>query len=175
VFDDVHADCVVTSFVELSENVPVAVNGCIPFTPIFAVLGVTAIDFKVGPLLTVSCAVPVIVPSVAVMVTGPPAATPVASPVEAPTVAVAGADEVQVDCSVTSFVELSENVPVAVNCCIAFTAIVAVAGVTLIDTNVGPELVPVPDKTTDWGLSAASSFNRIVPVKAVAVGGVKVA
>src|SRR4029077_14882527 len=128
------------------------------------VLGVTAIDFKVGPLLTVSCAVPIIVPSVAVIVTGPPAATPVASPVAVPTVAVAGADEVQVDCAVTSFVELSENVTVAVNCCVAFTPIVALPGVTLIETNVGPELVPVPDKATDWGLSAASSFNTIVPL-----------
>ena len=127
VFDDFHTDCVVTSFVELSENVPVAVNCCVPLTPIFAVLGVTAIDFNVGPLLTVSWAVPVIVPSVAVIVTGPPAATPVASPVEAPTVAVAGTDEVQVDCAVTSLVELSENVPVAVNCCVPLTAIFAVA------------------------------------------------
>jgi hypothetical protein len=49
VFDELHVDCVVTSFVELSENVPVAVNACIPPTAIFAVLGVTAIDFSVGP------------------------------------------------------------------------------------------------------------------------------
>jgi hypothetical protein len=48
VFEDVQVDCVVTSFVELSENVPVAVNRCVPFTPIFAVLGVTAIDFNVS-------------------------------------------------------------------------------------------------------------------------------
>ena len=174
VFEDVHVDCVVTSFVELSENVPVAVNGCVPFTPIFAVLGVTAIDFKVGPLLTVSCAVPLTVPSVAVIVTGPPAATPVASPVAMPTVAVAGADEVQVDCAVTSFVVLSENVPVAVNCCVAFTPIVAVAGVTAIETSVGAPFVPVPDSITVCGLPCAESVIVRFPVNDVALVGVNV-
>ena len=176
VFDDFHADCVVTSFVELSENVPVAVNGCIPFTPIFAVLGVTAIDFKVGPLLTVSCAVPLIVPSVAVIVTGPPGRNSCRQPgrqLQRSQSLVS--EEVQVDCAVTSFVELSENVPVAVNCCVAFTANRRLPGVTAIDTSVGPELVPVPDKATDWGLSAASSVTTIVPLNAVAVVGVKVA
>jgi hypothetical protein len=151
VFDDFHTDCVVTSFVELSENVPVAVNCCVPFTEMFAVLGVTAIDFSVGPLLTVSCAVPLIVPSVAVIVTVPPA-TPVARPVAAPTVAVPVFEDVHADCVVTSFVELSENVPVAVNCCVAFTPIVALPGVTAIETSVGTAAVPVPVNITVCGL-----------------------
>ncbi len=153
VFDDFHVDCVVTSFVELSENVPVAVNCCIPFTAIFAVLGVTAIDFKVGPLLTVSCAVPLIVPSVAVIVTVPPA-TPVARPVAAPTVAVPVFEDVHADCVVTSFVELSENVPVAVNCCVALMPIVAVGGVTAIDTSVGQHLCRFPSASQNVGFPA---------------------
>jgi hypothetical protein len=171
VFDDFHTDCVVTSFVELSENVPVAVNCCIPFTPIFAVLGVTAIDFKVGPLLTVSCAVPLIVPSVAVIVTGPPPATPVARPVPAATVATSVFEDVHVDCVVTSFVELSENVPVAVNCCVAFTPIVALPGVTAIETSVGTAAVPVPVNITECGLPCAESVIISDPLNAPTLVG----
>ena len=174
VFDDFHVDCVVTSFVELSENVPVAVNCCVPFTEMFAMLGVTAIDFKVGPLLTVNCAVPLIVPSVAVIVTGPPPATPVARPVPAATVATSVFEDVHVDCVVTSFVELSENVPVAVNCCVALMAIVAVGGVTAIDTNVGAALVPVPDSITVCGLPCAESVSDRFPANDTALVGVNV-
>jgi hypothetical protein len=173
VFDDFHVDCVVTSFVELSENVPVAVNCCVPFTAIFAVLGVTAIDFSVGPLLTVSCAVPLIVPSVALIVTVPPA-TPVARPVAAPTAAVSVFEDVHVDCVVTSFVELSENVPVAVNCCVAFTPIVALPGVTAIDTSVGTAGVPVPVSITECGLPCAESVIISDPLNAPTLVGANV-
>ena len=174
VSEDVHVDCVVTSFVELSENVPVAVNCCVPFTATVAVAGVTAIDFSVGALLTVSCAVPMMLPSFAVIVTGPPGTTPVAKPVVIPTVAVAVSEDVHVDCVVTSFVELSENVPVAVNCCVPFTATVAVAGVTAIDTSVGAPLVPVPDSITVCGLPCAESVMVRFPVNVVALIGVNV-
>ena len=96
-----------------------------------------------GTLETVSCAVPLIFPSVAVMVTGPPTPTPFAIPVPAPTVATSVFDDVHTDCVVTSFVELSENVPVAVNCCIPFTDMLAVLGVTATDFKVGPAAVNV--------------------------------
>jgi hypothetical protein len=175
VFDDIHVDCVVTSFVELSEKVPVAVNGCIPPTAILAVLGVTAIDFSVSPLITFSCAVPLTVPSVAVIVIEPSLrATPVAKPVAAPIVAIVVSEDVHVDCVVTSFVELSENVPVAVNCCIPFTATVAGLGVTAIDTSVAAAAVPVPDSITVCGLPCAESVIVRFPVKAVALVGVNV-
>jgi hypothetical protein len=63
----------------LSLNVPVAVNCCVPPTATLAGFGVTAIDTSVGAV-TVSCAVPEMVPDFAVIVTGPPAFTPVARP-----------------------------------------------------------------------------------------------
>ena len=73
-------------------------NCCIPFTAIVTGFGVTAIDFSVTELpVTVSCAVPVTVPSVAVIVMGPPAATPEAKPVLAPIVAVPVSDDDHVD------------------------------------------------------------------------------
>jgi hypothetical protein len=90
----------------------------------------------IGVFDTVRDAVPDTVPSVAVIVTGPPTPTPVASPVPAPTLATSVFDDFHVDCVVTSFVELSENVPVAVNCCVPFTAMVAMLGVTAIDFSV---------------------------------------
>ena len=96
-----------------------------------------------GTLETVSCAVPEIPASVAVIVMGPPTPTPVAIPVPAPTVATSVFEDVHVDCVVTSFVELSENVPVAVNGCVPFTPIFAVLGVTAIDFNVSVPAVNV--------------------------------
>jgi hypothetical protein len=97
----------------------------------------------IGEFETVSIAVPETPESVAVIVIGPPTPFPVANPVEAPIVATSVFDDVHVDCVVTSFVELSENVPVAVNCCVPFTAIVAVLGVTAIDFSVGAVVVTV--------------------------------
>ena len=70
-----------------------------------AVGGVTVTDTRDG-LVTVNDAIPLIVPEVAVMVTGPPAATPVAKPalvIEAVPVA----DDVQVTLLVRFCVELS--------------------------------------------------------------------
>ena len=58
--------------------------------------GVTAIETNAAAV-TVSCAVPdlLVLGSVAVMVTGPPAATPTATPVFKPMVAIPVFDEVQ--------------------------------------------------------------------------------
>ena len=68
--------------------------------------GVTAIESKIG-LVIVREAVPVMVPEVAVIVTGPPTATPVAKPALL-IVAVPVADEVQTTLPVRFCVELSE-------------------------------------------------------------------
>jgi hypothetical protein len=76
-----------------------------------------------------------------------PAATPVASPLLL-TVAVGVLDEVQVTCAVISCVVESEYVPVAVNCWVAPTALLAVAGVTAIEDRVAAAVtvkVAVPD------------------------------
>jgi hypothetical protein len=77
----------------------------VPFA-IVAEAGVTAIDTSVWTV-TVREAVPVVLPEVAVMVTGPPTATPVAKPALL-IVAVPVADEVQTTLPVRFCVELSE-------------------------------------------------------------------
>ena len=101
--------------VELSEKVPVAVNCC----------GLPLGDARVGrrhrdrlqapPAVTVSTVEPVTPPSVALIV-DVPVATPVARPA-AVIVATAGVADAQVTWLVRFCVELSEKVPVAVNCC----------------------------------------------------------
>ena len=76
-----------------------------PFA-IVAEAGLTAIDTSVWTV-TVSEAVPVIAPEVAVMVIGPPTATPVAKPALL-IVAVPLAEELQATLPVRFCVELSE-------------------------------------------------------------------
>ena len=71
-----------------------------------AVGGVTAMETRVG-LVTVSEAVPLIAPEVAVIVIGPPTAKPVAKPVLM-IVAVLVAEEFQTTLPVRFCVELSE-------------------------------------------------------------------
>jgi len=72
-------------------------------------------------------------PNVAAMVVAP-AETAVASPPEL-TVATAVCDEVQLTCVVKSLVVASEYVPVAVNCCVAPTAMLGLAGVTAMEAS----------------------------------------
>jgi hypothetical protein len=73
-------------------------NACVNPAATAADAGEAVIDCKTGPV-TVSCAVPLIGPWVAVMVTGPPAATPVASP-ELLMVAVPVLEDPQPTCAV---------------------------------------------------------------------------
>jgi hypothetical protein len=137
---DVLADTQVTVLVrfcvELSENIPVAVNCWVcPFT-MLGLAGVTEIDWSVGVgLVTVSVVWPVTPLSDAVIV-DVPAATPVASPA-----LLIVATPVLADAQVTWFVrfciELSENVPVAVNCCVDPLVMLGFVGVTEIDCSVG--------------------------------------
>jgi hypothetical protein len=79
--------------------------------------------------------VPAIVPYVDVIVVDP-AATEVAIPL-AVIVATEVLEELHVTEVVRFCVELLENVPVAVNCWVAPTAMLGVAGVTAMDTRVG--------------------------------------
>jgi hypothetical protein len=96
-------------------------------------LGVTAIDEIVLPV-TVKVAAPLTLPDVAVMV-DEPWATAVASPAALMVaVAVVALDQVTVE--VMLVVELSLYVAVAVNCCVAPTPMLGVAGVTAMLANV---------------------------------------
>lgn len=85
-------------------------------------------------VVIVSDADPDMIPDDAVIVVEP-AATPVASPVFE-IVALLVFDELQVTEPVIFCVVLSEYVPVAVNCCVAPGAILGLAGITAIETNV---------------------------------------
>lgn len=101
------------SWVDPSPKVPVAVNCWVSPLGRVGLAGVSAIETS-GDAVSVSTVDPVIPSNVAVMF-DVPVATPVASPA-ALMVATEGVADAQVTWAVTSCVELSENVPVAVNC-----------------------------------------------------------
>ena len=131
--------------VELSENVPVAVNcSFVPFA-IEGFAGVTAIDTSVAAV-TVRVVEPLMPADVASILLVP-AATAVANP-PATIVATVVVTELQVAVLVKFCVELSENVPVAVNCSVLPFAIEGFAGVTAIDTSVGAVTVRFVDPST---------------------------
>lgn len=90
--------------------------------------------------------VPDVVPNVAVIVVGP-AATARARPPLAAILALDVSEEFQVTCAVKSWLVLSENVPVAVNCCVVPAAILWLMGVTVIELSVALETgrVVVPE------------------------------
>lgn len=130
---------------ELSLNVPVAVNcSVVPFATL-GLAGVTAIDDSVGPV-TVSRVEPLTAPEVAWII-DEPAPTAVATPA-AVIVAVAGVPEDHVTELVRFWVLLSLKVPVAVNCCVAPLVKVGFAGVTAIDFNVAAVTVTVMEPLT---------------------------
>ena len=88
-----------------------------------------------GRGVTVSCVDPLRPLNEALMVEVP-TATPVARPCEPDaleTVATEGFDEAHVTWLVRSSVELSEKVPMAMNCSVAFVAILGLAGITMIE------------------------------------------
>src|SRR5713101_7774321 len=122
----------VSTCVELSLNVPVAANCCVAPLVIEGFAGVTAIDTSVAGV-TVSRVEPLMLPLVAEIVEVP-APTAVAKPVTL-IVATPGVTEAHT-ALVSTCVELSLNVPVAANCCVAPLVIEGFAGVTAIDTSV---------------------------------------
>jgi hypothetical protein len=142
---EVHVTEPVKFCVELSENVPVAVNCSVALFAIEGFAGVTAIDTSVAAV-TVSSVVPLTAPEVASMLLIP-VPTPVANP-PAVIVAMLVVCELQVTDPVKFCVELSENVPVAVNCFVVPFAIEGFAGVTAIDTSVAEVTVSVVEPLT---------------------------
>jgi hypothetical protein len=134
----------VMSFVDLSEYVAVAVNCCVFPTAIEAVAGVTAMLTTVGAA-TVNVAGADVFPAAVAVMFVLPVATAVAKPLAA-MVATLVLDDAQVTELVRSFVELSEYIPVAVNCCVAPAAIDAEAGVTATLVRVTPLLPPHPTR-----------------------------
>ena len=96
-------------------------------------LGVIAIDCKPAGV-TVSVVLPDTVPDVAV-ITVEPAVNAFARPELAFTLATAGVPEVQLTLPVKLTVLASENVPVAVNCCITPSGTLGILGVNAMDTN----------------------------------------
>ena len=147
VFNELQATDMVISWVVPSENVPVAANCWVDPTEMIGLVGVTAMEDTVEDV-TVRVVLPEIVPEVAVMVAAP-AETDVASPLLL-TEAIEVFDELQVTDTVISWVVPSENVPVAVNCCVPPTDRLGLAGITVMEDRataltvrvVLPEIVP---------------------------------
>lgn len=88
-----------------------------------------------------------------------PTATGVAKPFDPPALlmdAIVESDELQITEVVRSFVELSEKVPVAVNCCVEPMTVLGFVGVTVIDVSISdvtvrveiPEMAPAIGRVT---------------------------
>jgi hypothetical protein len=140
VLDDAQVTWLVRFCVELSENVPVAVNCWVAPLPIEGLEGVTAIDARVGAV-TVSAVLPLMLPSVAEIVVVP-TPVPVASP-DALIVATDVPEDAHVTLFVRSCVVPSVKVPVAVNCCVFPLTMLGPAGVTAIERSTGAVTVSV--------------------------------
>ncbi len=135
VFAAVQLAVAVTFAVEPSLYVAVAVNCCVAPAAILGLPGEIAIEVTVFTAeVTESVAVPLRPLSEAVTVVEP-AATPVANPAEL-IVVTDGVALVQLAVELTFAVEPSLYVAVAVNCCVAPTATLAVAGDTVIAVSV---------------------------------------
>ncbi len=137
VSDELQVTWVVISLVVPSVYVPVALNCIADNRFMVGLAGVIVIKIR-GTGVTVSTVLPeiprVLVMEVAVMVIVP-AETPAASPLLL-IVATVGSDEVQATWVVISKLVLSEYVPVALNCWVAPTRIVGLAGVTAMEDRV---------------------------------------
>jgi hypothetical protein len=129
------------------------------------VAGVTLIDTSVA-VVTVSVVLPDTPRSVALIVLVP-TPTELASPYEPAAlliVATVGDDEDQVTADVRFCVELSEKVPVAVSCWVNPLAMLAVAGVTLIETSVAEVTVSVVLPDTPMKTAVTVVVPGIAPV-----------
>jgi hypothetical protein len=126
----------VRSCVVLSENVPVAMNCRVVPLAILGLVGVTVIDTSVAEV-TLSTVDPEILPNDAIIVIDPgavEAAIPL-EPFALLMVAMDGAEEFQTTDVVRSCVVLSENVPVAVKCWVVPLTMLALVGVTAMETS----------------------------------------
>jgi hypothetical protein len=130
--------------------------------------GVTTIDTSVAGV-TVSRVEPLMLPTVAEIVEVP-APTAVAKPVTliVATVPVPDAHTALV----STCVELSLNVPVAVNCCVAPLVIEGFAGVTAIDTSVAGVTVSVAARLVTAPTALLTTTANVDPLSDVVVAGV---
>jgi hypothetical protein len=147
--EELHVTTEVRSCVLPSVYVPVAVNCCVVPSAIVAVGGLSAIDTSAAGFTT-SVAVPLTVPELIPIVVVP---TPVVLtcpivPAVSLIVATVATVELQFPLCVRSCVVPSVNVPVAVNCCVVPIAIVAVGGLSAIDTSAAPVTVSPVDPLT---------------------------
>ena len=132
VSEELQVTCVVISWVVPSAYVPVAVNCWVAPPGMFGLAGVTAREDSVEEV-TVRVVFPETVPTLAVMV-AVPAARAVAKPLLL-TVATVVSEELQEAWVVISPLGPTANVPVAVNCWVAPTDMVAVAGLTAMEVG----------------------------------------
>ena len=134
---DAQFTTVVKFWVVLSVNVPTTLNCSVPPTSINGSAGVIASDLSTAEP-TVSAVEPV-TPSIVALMVVVPCPTPVATPCDpdAPeTVATEGALDDQLTWLVRFCVELSVNVPIAVNSSVAPFGTLELAGVTAIEARV---------------------------------------
>jgi hypothetical protein len=124
---------VVTFCVVPSEYVPVAVSCVVIPATTVAGLGVIAIDSNIAGV-TVRVVFPDTDPDVAV-ITDEPTVNALASPELALTVAIVGVPEVQLTLLVKLAVLVSENVPIAVNCCVSPSGTLGALGPTAMETK----------------------------------------
>jgi len=145
-FEEVQVRSALRFCVELSEKVPVAVNCRLMPGAMLGVVGVSAIDVRVAPV-TVTMVLPVIEPhTLATLQVTVIVALPVPMVRTSPvllTVATEGFEEVQIRSALRSCVELSEKVPVAVNCRLVPGAMLGDGGASAIDTMVAAVTVIV--------------------------------
>ena len=133
----------VRSWVELSVYVPVAVNCCVVPRAMLGVAGVTAIDTKVAAVTVSTTDGELIEPRVAVILLVP-ALSADASPAELMIATVAVADDQDTSAD-RSWVDWSENRPVALNAWLVPAAMLGFVGVTWADTKVAGVTVTVLD------------------------------
>src|SRR5216684_3780152 len=166
--------------VELSLNVPVAVNCCVAPLGIDGFAGVTAMEVSVAAV-TVSTAVFEVTPLCVAVMLVEPVPTLVARPVLVPMVATVVVPEAHVAVVVMSSVLASENVPTALNCCVAPLVIDGFAGVTASDTSVAgvtvssvePVMLPLVAEIVEVPTPAAVASPVLLIVATVPVASVE--
>ncbi len=158
---EAHVTWLVRFSVELSEYVPVAVNCSVRPLAMLGLAGVTAIDSNVAAV-TVRTVEPVTPLSIALIVEVP---TP--TPVARPALVIVATDavaEAHVTWLVRFSVELSEYVPVAVNCSVRPLAMLGLAGVTAIDSNVAAVTVRTVEPVTPLSIALIVEVPTPTPV-----------
>lgn len=151
------------SLVDPSVKVPTAANCCLRPAATDGLVGVTLIETTVAAE-TVSKVLPVFPPKAAKMVVEPSAtleAIPLL-PAALLIVALLTSEEAQVACMVRSAVVLSENVPVAMNCCVRPSGKDGFGGVSAIETKVLLVTVSAVDPVTPFKVAVMLTGEALV-------------